>query len=80
MKVVSSHNYCLDTLSEIHDVFHTNLLHSAISDSFLSQKIDNYQSLDYNQSTWELVSTLENTTTLDIYDQSLSSMNISVLE
>ncbi|OAX77315.1 hypothetical protein ACJ72_08388 [Emergomyces africanus] len=89
MEVVSSHNYCLDTPSEIHDVFHTNLLHSVVSDPFLSQKIDNYQplsiieknnELEYKIKSIEPISVLENTTALDTYDQFLPPMNTPTLE
>ncbi|OAX77212.1 hypothetical protein ACJ72_08492 [Emergomyces africanus] len=80
MKVMNSHNYCLDTFSEIHNVFHTNLLHPAASDPFPSQKIDNYQPPGYNRPTWEPASALENTAALDTYDQSLPPTNAPALE
>ena len=38
LKDISSHNYRLDTLPGIHDVFHASLLKRAAADPFLNQR------------------------------------------
>ena len=41
LKVISNHNYRLDTPPGIHDVFHASLLKRAAADPFLNQPQDN---------------------------------------
>ena len=40
LKVISSHNYRLDTPPGIHNVFHASLLKRAAADPFLNQRQD----------------------------------------
>ncbi len=43
VKKISSHFFCLNTLSEIHNVFHSVMLQSAAIDSFSSQHMTDLQ-------------------------------------
>ena len=39
-EMIDSHSFCLNTLSEIHNMFHSDKLYLTVLDSFLSQQTD----------------------------------------